>query len=205
MRFALFGFIAILLSAQTFAAEAGQINNRTLNYFLNVTHLSLPCYLPIELKVAYNSYTNKDSQFGDRWTFNHNIGVKPTETGLSILEGDGFLNEYHAQKTVDLANAALAKKIQIARKKSDSKKGGLKSKNIYDEYYKKLLNDKHFRKTEMRSFIGTKLQAGPGKYYSFARGRTVLRHSFFKEFWKVASLTRRVYRSTRRCYNYNGC
>src|SRR5436305_803906 len=91
----LFGMVfGISESASAAGPDFGQINKRTLNFFLPVNHLTLPCFMPIEIKAAYNSYANDASIFGDKWTFNHNIRVRSARNKFQITEGDGFVNSY---------------------------------------------------------------------------------------------------------------
>lgn len=150
------------------------VNNRTLNFFLPVVQLVQPCFSPIEIRAAYNSYSNDSSIFGWKWTFNHNIHVNEAVTHFEITEGDGYINKYTREKNLEEAARALAKKIVIETKKDDAKAGGIKDQAIYDELEKKLVEDKNFREQEAKKRIGTARPLGPGVYYSLSRGQSQL-------------------------------
>ena len=111
--FFVFGGILFFPFSSTWSYESGRVNNRTLNFFLNTTHLELPCYVPIQIQAAYNSYSGKESIFREKWTFNHNIRIKAVGTKFIVLEGDGFENEYTRERTLEEATQNLVEQILI--------------------------------------------------------------------------------------------
>ncbi len=174
-RFLGVGLLLMSVTAPSLMAQGfrGQVNPRTLNLYLPIDHLSLPCYMPIEIKGNYNSYSNDKSLFGEKWTFNHNIRISPENTRFKLMEGDGFENYYTKEKNLEEAKNALVEQIIVAQKKEDSKKGGLKTTNVYDELKQKLLKDPAMREDLEAKLIGRK-PLGPGLYYSFSRGPSTL-------------------------------
>ena len=169
------------------------INIRTLNFYLPVEHLNLPCYVPIEIKAAYNSYSGDSSIFGEKWTFNHNLRVKEAGTKFQVIEGDGFANTYTPEKNLADAKKAVIEKLLIAQKKKDAQAGGLKNNTAYEEYKRKLAADTAFREEQERLLLTGSARLGPGKYYSFARGPTTLEMkadgSFIRSFQNGATET----------------
>lgn len=150
------------------------VNVRTLNFFLPVDHVSLPCYLSIEIKAAYNSYSGDESIFGKKWTFNHNIRIKDATTHYEISEGDGFINRYTRERNLEEATETLVQQILIAQKKEDAQKSQLKDGTVYKELEKRLKEDKAYREEMAEKLIKVARPLGPGKYYSLARGQSVL-------------------------------
>ncbi|MDB5038403.1 MAG: hypothetical protein JWQ35_1931 [Bacteriovoracaceae bacterium] len=162
------------VSPQLNAATRGVVNKRTLNFFLPIDHISLPCFMPIEIRGAYNSYAGDSSIFGTKWTFNHNIHVAPDRTRFKVMEGDGFENYYTREKNLEEAKKTLADAIIIAQKKLDSKKGGLKAGNVYDDLKRKLLSDQAFRDEQEAKLLSAPKPLGAGIYYSFSKGPSTL-------------------------------
>lgn len=150
------------------------VNTRTLNFYLPVPFMTIPCYKSIEIKGAYNSYSGKRSILGHKWTFNHNLEVVDEGSHFTIREGDGFSNPYYPEVNLEKAKKALAQKLVIAKKKDDVKKGGLKDKKEYAAYEKKVIEDEILRESETRKYLVGKRKLAPGTYYSFGRGRTTL-------------------------------
>jgi hypothetical protein len=150
------------------------INVRTLNFFLPVDQMSLPCFLPIEIKTAYNSYSGSDSVFGKKWTFNHNISVKDAVTHFEVTEGDGFVNRYTRERNLEEATQALVQQILIAQKKEDAMKSQLKDEAHYAEMERRLKEDRAYRDELAKDLIKTARPLGPGTYFSLARGQSNL-------------------------------
>lgn len=150
------------------------INVRTLNFFLPVDQMSLPCFLPIEIKTAYNSYSGSDSIFGKKWTFNYNISVKDAVTHFEVTEGDGYTNRYNREKNIEEATKALVQQILIAQKKKDAMESRIKDESHYAEMEKRLKEDKAYREELAKDMIKTARPLGPGNYYSLARGQSTL-------------------------------
>jgi len=151
----------------------GQVNVRTLNFFVPVTILSLPCAMPIEIRAAYNSYSGDSSIFGPKWTFNHNIRVIPKRTQILVMEGDGFENYYTKEKDQQEAKENLVDQLITARRKLDSKSGSIKPDATYDDIRRKLLIDDSFRNQQETTLLPAK-SLEPGVFYSFLRGPTTL-------------------------------
>lgn len=162
------------------------VNVRTLNFFLPVVHLSMPCFVPIEIKAAYNSYSGESSIFGKKWTFNHNIRVRDAITHFEVIEGDGFVNRYTREKNLEKATQALVQKIMIELKKKDVKEKTKKDESAYKAIEKKLKDDKAYREESARKLIKIARPLGPGDYHSLMRGQSKLVKrqdgSFLREF-----------------------
>lgn len=151
------------------------VNIRTLNFFFPVDdHLVLPCVMPIEIKIAYNSYSGDASIFGEKWTFNHNIRVKKGNGQLEIIEGDGFSNVYIKERNLEENKKAQIEELLIAQRKADSMAGGLKSPSVYDDLRRRLQTDETLREEMSRKFLAGAKPLLPGIYYSFARGPSTL-------------------------------
>jgi|GEM_PF-3060396 len=150
------------------------VNVRTLNFFLPSVQLTQPCWIPIEIRIAYNSYSGDSSVFGEKWTFNHNIYVRNAVTHYEVIEGDGFVNKYTREKNLEAATKALVGKIIIAIKKQDAQKNQLKSDNDYKETEKRLNNDKAYREEMAHKLVKVARPLGPGIYYSLVRGQSEL-------------------------------
>ncbi len=168
------------------------VNFKTLNFFLPVDHLSLPCYMPIEVKAAYNSYAGDMSIFGSKWTFNYNIFIQRVGTHLEVREGDGFSNPYYKEKNLEEANKALAEQLVVARKKADLQNAsGLQPASVYDDYKKRVLTDVTFREEQEEKLLARSRNLSPGMYYSLARGPSTLElkadGSFVRSFQNGAS------------------
>ncbi len=189
MLILLFGLVAPLAVALTDTQELGRgtkdskffyhlppdpVNVRTLNYYFPADdHLALPCFLPIEIKINYNSYSGDSSLFGDKWTFNHNIKVTRMANRLEVTEGDGFQNPYYKERNLEATKESEIEQIIIAQKKADAISGGLKQGTQYEELKRKLRADQTLREeTAARMLKPVPLQAG--EYYSLARGPTTL-------------------------------
>lgn len=151
-----------------------QVNRKTLNFFLPIDMLSLPCYMPIEVRGAYNSYSGDSSIFGYKWTFNHNIRVVPDQTRFKVTEGDGFDNYYTREKNLEEAKNVLVDQIIIAQKKNDSKSGGLKTATVYEELKRRLSSDQSFREEQAIKLLPAARPLGAGMYYSLSRGPSTL-------------------------------
>ena len=136
--------------------------------------MSLPCFLPIDIKTAYNSYSGSDSIFCKKWTFNYNISVKDAVTHFEVTEGDGYVNRYTREKNIEEANKALVQQILIAQKKNDAMKSQIKDESHYAEMEKRLKEDKAYREELAKDMIKTARPLGPGTYYSLARGQSNL-------------------------------
>lgn len=175
LKYSIFLGLASLSAPTSGAPFRVQVNSRTLNLFVSVEQLNLPCFMPIEIKSNYNSYSADKSLFGDKWTFNHNIRVSAEGGRFKILESDGFENYYTKEKNLEEAAKNTAEEIIIAQKKEDSKKGGLKSAATYEELKNKLLKDPNLRSELEAKLIGTK-PLSSGVYYSFARGPSTLEY-----------------------------
>lgn len=151
------------------------VNVRTLNFFFPIDeHLALPCFMPIEIKIAYNSYSGESSIFGEKWTFNHNIRVNKAGTKLEVVEGDGFINPYNRERNLELTKSSQIEQILIAQKKVDAQAGGLKSAQTYDELKRRLDRDEAYREEMASKYLSTNRPLSPGTYYSFARGPSTL-------------------------------
>lgn len=175
------------------------VNVRTLNFFLPIEdHFALPCYAPIELKMAYNSYSGNSSIFGDKWTFNHNIRVKRAPARIEVLEGDGFTNVYTKERNLEEAKTAQIEKILVAQKKVDVQAGGIKSPTAYEELRRKLINEERFREQLASKLLATQPMAGPGTYYSFARGPSTI------ELRPDGTFVRRFQNSSQEFFNSSG-
>jgi len=147
------------------------VNIRTLNFFFPVDeHLVLPCVMPIEIKIAYNSYSGEASIFGEKWTFNHHIRVSKGTNRLEVMEGDGFLNAYTKERNLELNKASQIEQIIVAQKKADVQSGGLKSQQAYDELKRRLSSDEAYRDEQANKLLSTARPITPGVYYSFSRG-----------------------------------
>ncbi len=158
-----------------FHAPPDPVNVRTLNFFFPVDeHLLLPCVMPIEIKIAYNSYSGDMSSFGEKWTFNHNIRVSKDGSQLNVLEGDGFLNTFTKERNLEEAKTAQIERLIIAQKKADVQSGGLKQSQVYDELKRRWATDENFREQEAARLLAGTQVTTPGTYYSFARGLTTL-------------------------------
>lgn len=174
------GLFALLLNLFILETNAqnkpalGDVNIRTLNFFLPVVHLSQPCYIPIEIRAAYNSYSASSSIFGKKWTFNHNIRVREAVTHFEVIEGDGFVNKYTREKNLEEATNALVEKIIIAVKKEDAKNKAYKDDEHYKKLTEKLKNDKVLREEQARQLISVARPLGAAVYYSLARGQSEL-------------------------------
>ncbi len=151
-----------------------QINSKTLNLFLPLELISLPCFMPVEIKTSYNSYSSESSIFGTKWTFNYNLRVKVDGRKLIVVEGDGFENIYQKERNLEEATKAIVDQIIIAQKKIDIKSGGLKSASTYNELKDKLTKETAFRDEQEKKLIGPGAPASPGIYYSFSRGPSTL-------------------------------
>jgi len=150
------------------------VNVRTLNFFLPVVHFNLPCFFPIEIKAAYNSYSGDSSLFGYKWTFNHNIQVRPAVTHFEVVEGDGFINKYTRERNLEDSTKALVSEIIIEIKKNDVLKKKQKDEKEYKALEKRLLEDKIYREETAKKLIKVARPLGVGTYYSLARGQSQL-------------------------------
>ncbi|PIR23289.1 MAG: hypothetical protein COV44_03670 [Deltaproteobacteria bacterium CG11_big_fil_rev_8_21_14_0_20_45_16] len=150
------------------------VNVRTLNFFLPVVHFTLPCFFPIEIKAAYNSYSGDSSLFGYKWTFNHNIQVRPAVTHFEVVEGDGFVNKYTRERNLEDSTKALVSGIIIEIKKSDILEKKQKDEKEYKALEKRLLEDKIYREQTAKKLIKVARPLGVGTYYSLARGQSQL-------------------------------
>lgn len=156
-------------------APPDPVNIRTLNFFFPVDeHLVLPCVMPIEIKIAYNSYSGDVSIFGEKWTFNHNIRVNKGTNRLEIMEGDGFLNAYTKERNLELNKSSQIEQILVAQKKLDVQGGGLKSDQAYEELKRRLTTDESYREEQANKLLSGARPITPGIYYSFARGPSTL-------------------------------
>ncbi len=138
--------------------------------------------MPIEIKAAYNSYSGDRSLFGYKWTFNHNIRVRNAGTKFEVVEGDGFVNAYTRERNLEEAKKALIEQLLVAKKKADVQAGELKAATVYEEYKRKLDADESFREEQEKKLLTSPKPLGPGKYYSFARGPSVLEMKTDKTF-----------------------
>lgn len=167
------------------------VNIRTLNFYYPVDQLSLPCFMPIEIKAAYNSYSGSSSMFGEKWTFNHNLRVKAARTHFEVLEGDGFVNIYTREKNLEEAKLALVEQLLVAKKKADALAGGLKAQSVYDDFKKQAMNNEEFRDEQANKLLTAVKPLGPGKYFSFSRGPSTLEMkadgSFIRTFQNASS------------------
>lgn len=150
------------------------VNVRTLNFFLPLDQLSMPCFMPIEIKAAYNSYSGSSSIFGDKWTFNHNIRVRPRQYRYDVLEGDGFVSNYYKEKNLEATKIAIVDQLLIAKKKADVLAGGLKAASTYEDYRRQALKEESFRDEQTEKLLGGVKLIGPGTYYGLARGPSTL-------------------------------
>lgn len=150
------------------------VNVRTLNFFLPLDQMSLPCFMPIEIKAAYNSYSGSSSIFGEKWTFNHNIRIKPHIYRYDVYEGDGFVNPYYKEKNLEEAKAALVDQIVIAKKKADSQSGGVKASTVYEDLRRQAMKDESFRDEQAEKMLGGVKLVGAGTYYGLSRGPSTL-------------------------------
>jgi YD repeat-containing protein len=174
------------------------VNNRTLNYYFPVDdHLALPCVLPIEIKIAYNSYSGDSSAFGEKWTFNHNIRVNKGRNRLEVLEGDGFQNVYHRERNLEAKAEAETNLVLVEQRKADAQAGGLKSNTVYEEMRRKLMSDDLYRDQLVTKFIPARPLV-PGTYHSFARGITTL------ELKADGSFVRKFQNGTQEFFNSEG-
>ncbi len=150
------------------------VNVRTLNFFYPATHLSIPCYVSIEIKAAYNSYSSDDSVFGRKWTFNHNIFVREAITQIEVIEGDGYVNAYTRERNLEDSTKSLVQSIIVNLKKDDAINKKLKVDTEYKEIEKRLLNDKIYRQQMAKNVVKSARPLGPGEYFSLARGQSSL-------------------------------
>lgn len=166
--------LVIFFAGSSAWAQKPNVNERTLNLFLPVTHLSLPCFVSIEVKAAYNSYSGARSIFGRKWTFNHNIYITEDILHITVHEGDGFENKYRREKNLKAATEAVAQKIVLEIKKEDAKNKNLREESEYAKIEKKLIGDKSFRDQQEKKYIKSARPLGPGEYFSLKRGQTSL-------------------------------
>lgn len=152
------------------------VNVRTLNFFFPSVHLTLPCFVSIEIKAAYNSYADPKDEtiFGRKWTFNHNILVREAITHFEVVEGDGYVNSYTRERNLEEATKTLVSNIMVNLKKEDALKKTLKSDTEYADIENRLKNDKIYRQQMARNMVKSARPLGPGEYYSLARGQSTL-------------------------------
>lgn len=174
------------------------VNIRTLNLYLPVQILELPCHKPIEVQAAYNSYSGDSSAFGKKWTFNHNIRIREAETHYELVEGDGFVNEYSREKNLEKAKEVLVDQILVEKRKQDAQKGQLQEDEEYEKYKKRLKSDKSFREQQAENLITRPRPLRAGEYYSLSRGRTVLEKN------EDGSFERRFQNGSIEKFNSNG-
>lgn len=175
------------------------VNIRTLNFFFPIEdHYSLPCFAPIEIKMAYNSYSGGSSIFGDKWTFNHNIRVNRAPGKLEIVEGDGFTNVYTKERNLEEAKSKQIEMLIVAQKKIDVQSGGIKAPTIYEELKRRLNSEERFREQLAAKLLATQPLAGPGTYYSFARGPSTV------EMKPDGTFIRRFQNSSQEFFNSDG-
>ncbi len=151
-----------------------QVNKRTLNLFIPVEHMVLPCFIPIEVRSNYNSYANDSSLFGARWSFNYSTRVRIQGSTISVIEGDGFESAYAKEKTLEEAKQKQIEALMIARKKVDVKAGGLKSESTYREFKERLEREAPFREEQAKKLLPAPTKPAPGIYYTYSRSPSTL-------------------------------
>lgn len=176
---ALLSVLSIIVFSQSVFAQNSdrlkvQVNSKTLNLFLPIELLTLPCFMPIEIKTSYNSYASDSSLFGNKWTFNYNLRIRADGPKFVLMEGDGFENVYTKERTLEESKRVLVDQIMVEQRKADVKAGGLKSPAAYDELKRKLMSDATHRAELENKLLGKNRTPQPGTYYSFARGPSTL-------------------------------
>ena len=168
----LFSFQAIYAASS--AVPRVEVNKRTLNCFVQIGLVKLPCYVPIEIQLSYNSYSGESSIFGKKWTFNQNAYLKRDGLALTVIEGDGFEHRYVVQENLRSASDAEIAQLVKLRMQTDELTGGPADNKVYEDYRKRLAQDQDFRHEQLRSiYQGVPLSAGI--YRSFSRGSSTVK------------------------------
>ena len=153
---------------------------RNGNFFLPAQDYYMACFgFPLEVYRSYNSVSTRNGPFGRGWTFNYDIQIVVDESrGMTIVEADGFVNDYSPVESAVGPGKDVIDLILAARKKEDATyTGNLEGKGeaFYTDLRKKLEADPALLKRQSERYLGSQSKTSPsGKYVSNRRGTTHL-------------------------------
>jgi len=154
------------------------VNIRNGNFYLPVQDYYLSCFgFPLEVYRSYNSISTRNGPFGRGWTFNHDIQIAVGgKKGMTVMEADGFVNEYVPVEAEQEDRAAAIRKIVLAKQEEDKKYAKAeKPLSQYEDYEKKLNDDQAFFERQKTRYLPTATAVSKsGKYVSRKRGVTYL-------------------------------
>lgn len=154
------------------------VNVRNGNFYLPAQDYFMACYgFPLEVYRSYNSVSTRNGPLGRGWTFNYDLQITVDERrGLTVVEADGFINEYTPVEDDLGAGASIIDVIVDARTKEDArylKKPDGKGKAFYARLRTRLEKDEKFRNRQADRYLPKRNKiSGSGKYISHERGTT---------------------------------
>ncbi|MFH1263327.1 MAG: DUF6531 domain-containing protein [Pseudomonadota bacterium] len=153
---------------------------RNGNFFLPAQDYFMSCYgFPLEVYRSYNSISTRNGPFGRGWTFNYDIQiVVDLKNGMTVVEADGFVNDYLPVESDLGPGKDLIDRIVEARKKEDVQYLGKpegKGSAFYKDLRQKLDDDPALLKRQTERYFPTQTKISPsGKYVSHQRGTTTI-------------------------------
>ncbi len=165
--------IVPLIVASVATAQAPKVNERTLNCFLRIDLIELPCFVGIEFELAYNSYAGDSADLGRKWQHSHAVSITEEFGGLVLMESDGFSNRHSLEASLNERKAQDVETVLSGLREADRLSGGLRSEATYRELRQQLSNDSDRRESTLRMMLED-VPAPGGVYRSNARGASIV-------------------------------